>query len=188
MKKAIFAFVAVACAIVANAAVVNWGSGTIYIAGSADGTPGTSKANANTRAVTAYLFALTEADYNTASTMSASDLYNQYIVGGVAATTSRSTTPMGIANISQTVADAIGDVYGLVIYVDTITAAGYDGVDAFVKTGLAKADVGASGTYNIANMATQQSNWTAYSAVPEPTSAMLLVLGVAALALRRKQK
>lgn len=44
-------------------------------------------------------------------------------------------------------------------------------------------------TGNVASLANDASNWKDYgAAVPEPTSAMLLVLGVAALALRRKQK
>ena len=42
---------------------------------------------------------------------------------------------------------------------------------------------------NVSALANDASNWKDYGvAVPEPTSAMLLVLGVAALALRRKQK
>lgn len=42
---------------------------------------------------------------------------------------------------------------------------------------------------NVASLANDAANWKDYgAAVPEPTSAMLLVLGVAALALRRKQK
>lgn len=42
---------------------------------------------------------------------------------------------------------------------------------------------------NVSTLANNAANWKDYgAAVPEPTSAMLLVLGVAALALRRKQK
>lgn len=45
------------------------------------------------------------------------------------------------------------------------------------------------GAGNVASLANDAANWKDYgAAVPEPTSAMLLVLGVAALALRRKQK
>ncbi len=44
-------------------------------------------------------------------------------------------------------------------------------------------------TGSLASLANDAANWKDYgAAVPEPTSAMLLVLGVAALALRRKQK
>lgn len=44
-------------------------------------------------------------------------------------------------------------------------------------------------TGSLASLANNAANWKDYgAAVPEPTSAMLLVLGVAALALRRKQK
>lgn len=41
---------------------------------------------------------------------------------------------------------------------------------------------------NISALANDASNWASYGNIPEPTSAMLLVLGVAALALRRRQK
>lgn len=42
---------------------------------------------------------------------------------------------------------------------------------------------------NVSALANDASNWKDYgAAVPEPTSVMLLALGVAALALRRKQK
>lgn len=42
---------------------------------------------------------------------------------------------------------------------------------------------------NVSTLANNAAKWKDYgAAVPEPTSAMLLVLGVAALALRRKQK
>jgi len=75
-------------------------------------------------------------------------------------------------------------VYGMVLYVDTATAATIDGVDAFVKAGFA------SGTYKdttglqFSNLGTQQANWTA---VPEPTSGLLMLLGMAGLALRRRR-
>ena len=52
------------------------------------------------------------------------------------------------------------------------------------------AQLSSTSTVNFGNMATQTqnaANWTT-AAVPEPTSGLLLLLGVAGLALRRKQK
>ena len=52
---------------------------------------------------------------------------------------------------------------------------------------LAPAQATATQTVAFGNMMTATKNASNWSAVPEPTSAMLLVLGVAALALRRRR-
>ena len=190
MKKIMIALAAVACAVVANAAAVNWQSGTIYVAQDATGAVGTSKANATTRAVTAYLFELTATDYAAAQAMSTTDLYNTYIVGGKTATATKGSTALGQINIAQSVADSSGAHYGLILYVDTATAAGYDTVDAFVKAATATVTVDGTVTYSVSNLFSQQSSWTAVGTstdVPEPTSGLLLLLGVAGLALKRKK-
>ena len=103
MKKLIIAAVATAFAVVANAAAVNWQSGTIFVASDAEGTTGTGntyRANTGTRLVTAYLYTLTQAQYTDALAMSTEELYNTY--SSTTPTKSQNSTAMGLANISQT--------------------------------------------------------------------------------------
>ena len=197
MRKLIVTVAAVAIAAIANAASVNWQSGTVYIASDATGTTGsgtTYRANTGTRLVTAYLYALTADEYSAASAMSTADLYAKYIEGGVTATASKTTTAMGLANITQNnLADGSEDApvtaYGLVLYVDTATAANYDNVDAFVKSYVGEATWKNTTGATLSNLASTQANWTAIGgeAVPEPTSGLLMLIGVAGLALRRKR-
>ena len=185
MKKLMIMLAAVAMTAVVNAAAVAWNSGVIYRASDAVGTTGSAAANkAGLNAVTAYLYALTAEQYTAAQGMDTATLYNTYI--GTTATATKNSVGNGQANISQTVGDASGMHYGLVLYVDTTNANLPDGADAFVKASLATADVGGATTVTIAGMATSSvsSSWTA---VPEPTSGLLMLVGLAGLALRRRR-
>ena len=194
MKKLMIALAAVVLATVVNAATVNWQSGTIYVASNAEGTTGSGtsyRANTGTRLVTAYLYTLTADAYATALTMSTADLYNTY--SSTTATKTQTSTAMGIANIAQTglpdgSTESPQTIYGLVLYVDTATAAAYDGVDAFVKSYVGTATWQNTTGANLTMLATNQANWTAVGAsVPEPTSGLLMLLGMAGLALKRKR-
>lgn len=193
MKKLVIAVFATAIAVVANAATVNWASGTIYIASDATGTTGSGtsyRANTGTRLVTAYLYSLTEAQYTAAQAMSTEDLYKTY--GSTTPAFTKGSTATGLANISQTglpdgSATSPQTVYGLVLYVDTTTAASYDGVDAFVKSYVGTATWQDTTGVSLSNLAGSQASWTAVGNVPEPTSGLLMLLGVAGLALRRRR-
>lgn len=194
MKKLMIALAAAALATVVNAATVNWSSGTIYTASDAVGTTGSGtsyRANTGTRLVTAYLYTLTADAYATALTMSTADLYSTYST--TAATLTKTSTATGLANISQTglpdgSTESPQTIYGLVLYVDTATAATYDGVDAFVKSYVGTATWQNTTGANLTMLATNQANWTAVGAsVPEPTSGLLMFLGMAGLALRRRR-
>lgn len=182
MKKLMIMLAVVAMAVVANAAAVQWYSGTIYRAGDAAGADG-AKAGLNT--VTAYLYALTAAEYTAAQSMDTATLYTTY--SAKTATVTKNSVGNGTANISQTVADASGMHYGLVLYVDTTNANLPDGKDAFVKAALATADVGGSVNVTVSNMITTSAVSSTWTAVPEPTSGLLMLVGLAGLALRRKR-
>lgn len=190
MKKMMIAVAAAAFAFAASAASVNWQSGTIYTAADKDGTTGTGtgyRANTGTRLVTAYLYSLTAEEYTTALSLSTAELYAQYKALTPAAT--QTSTALGVANISQTglpdgSAETPQTVYGLVLYVDEASAAAYDGVDAFVKSYVGTTTWQNTTGGTLSMLATGQADWTA---VPEPTSGLLMLLGMAGLALRRRR-
>ena len=209
MKKLMIALSAVAIAAVSNAATVNWNSGTMYAAVKADGTsgsaagvlvPGTAdkKYGATGYKGTAYLFYFDALDaYNTAKATDVSKLYETYILDSAkvaTAVTTKAPTAGGAANIKLegqpdgTAQNPI-TLYGMVLYVDTDTAAtrGFSDVDVFVKAGFGTAQYADAAGVSFTDIGLQQANWTAYSAVPEPTSGLLLLLGVAGLALRRRR-
>ena len=186
MKKLMIAVAVAAMAVIANAASVNWNSGTIYRASDAVGTTGSAAANkAGLNAVTAYLYALTADQYKAAQGMDTATLYNTYI--GTTATASKNSIGNGAANVIQTVGDASGIHYGLVLYVDTTNANLPEGKDAFVKAALATADVGGATGVTVGNMITTSAVSSTWTAVPEPTSGLLMLVGLAGLALRRKR-
>ncbi len=186
MKKIIMAAAIVCVAAFAQAAAINWQSGTLYIASDAAGTTGTlstDRANNNTRSVTMYVYALSMDDYTAAQTMDTAALYEKY--SATTETGKGTTLPTGAATYNQTVGDASGANYALLLFVDEKNANLKEG-EVFVKATLAMANVESNGTIAMPNMVTsaQTSNWVA---VPEPTSGLLLLIGMGALALRRKQ-
>ena len=182
MKKIMIAVAVVAMATIANAAAVAWNSGTIYRAGDAAGSDG---AKAAMNQVTAYLYALTAAEYTAAQSMDTATLYTTY--SAKTATLTTNSKGNGAANISQTVDDASGMHYGLILYVDTTNANLPAGKDAFVKAALATADVGGATTVTVGNMITSSAVSSTWTAVPEPTSGLLMLVGLAGLALRRRR-
>ena len=181
---------AIVCAAAfAQAASINWQSGTIYIANAADGTTGTAttdKANTSTRLVTMYIYTLTDSQFSAASKMDTATLYDTYF--GTTPTASKGTGGTGAATYTQTVGDASGKNYALLLFVDEKNANLPEGKDAFVKATLATAQVDGSSAVTMSNQIASSlaSNWTAVP-VPEPTSGLLLLLGVAGMALRRRR-
>ena len=201
MKKLMIA-AAIACvAGLANAGAVNWGSGAIQTPGEGGVLSGTKLTSADGYTLSMYAW-----ESLTASALSydAGDLYSWFSSGA-----STTTDPFGGAlapisgavnmSASATTATANGaaltttadvPVYGAVLFVLTDTDSGKDmwymenSGSVLSKNGTTKASLGNLALKVGGTSGTVATSWTA---VPEPTSGLLLLLGMAGLALKRKR-
>ena len=130
----------------------------------------------------------------TAANIGAKDTYGNYIYSAYLGEAATGTSNPGAGKITKATAtmDSIiagGDVYARFVAFDSntdgnwyylsneSTGVGYDGSETY--------PTGTTVGWNATNYSA--SNWHEVSAVPEPTSGLLLLLGVAGLALRRKR-
>ena len=175
MKKLIIAAAIVCAAALSQAAAISWSSDAVY-----DSTGTKVGKNASL-----YIYTLTEKQYS--GTDTAWDLFGSDVQGGGkgATTTAKSQqmTSKFAASTSGTSADTT--YYYAVI---TTTGTGNDMKYIADKVSITTGNDG-NGSYSkiAAAATTAQGAKTAWHTVPEPTIAMLLLLGVAGLALRRRR-
>ena len=192
MKKLILATAVMGVAIVAQAATVKWDSAKLYTA--AGETGGFSSALVK-NAATGYLFTLTSSEYDSfladyTANGNMLKVWDAYKGSLESATGSAASSKRGSAVAITTEANVGDTVYGAIIY--TYHDATYD--KDFYIANIATGTVGAEAGLTIGNLGTYflgQDTGTptgGWQAVPEPTSGLLLLLGVAGLALRRRQK
>ena len=190
MKKLVTAFAIVCAAAFAQAASVSWASGKLYTAADANGGFSTTAIKA---AATAYLFTLTETQYNDfladyTANGNMKSVYDAYKASFGSATATGNTKSLTSASSLATEADVGATVYGAIIYTYHDATLDKDFYIANIATGTVGSDAGIAignlGNYFLGDTAgTATGGW---QAVPEPTSGLLLLLGMAGLALKRK--
>lgn len=174
MKKIMLAIAAVATASVVNAAACSWSGAAVALQTTGD-------------AATSYAIYLLDASVTSASDMTA--LLSAGDTSKIAAATVANTSGIAAGTTMARWSTTFGDytagesyTYYTVIFNDALASA-----DHYMITGEKTATVPDSGDLSMA-FGTQASNtWNEMAAVPEPTSGLLLLLGVAGLALRRKR-
>ena len=192
MKKLIIAATIAAVALVSNAASFDWSNtgvsttGVIY-----NYQANSTKLYSATVAYTAYLICAgdtTQADLLTA--LRKGDALSDYAIGGNSTTTLNSSSK--IAKTSAFDYGSAGNSYDF--YFAILDAANDQVLISDIGTGLGQESgtttVAFAGSKTWSNQAFGDAAYSAagWYAVPEPTSGLLLLLGMAGLALRRKQK
>ena len=190
MKKLMIAAAIVCAAVMAQAATVSWNSGTLKRALNDQG--GWDGALRNFNGGLAVQVFLTDSEtYAGLSGKSQAELLAW--TSGKTADGSNSASGSTVNNIAATTSAEKGvSQYAVVIYnyTDLNTDKKFTNNTDFYMAGLATIDgatiTAADNTYNVASVGTGIANWQAES-IPEPTSGLLLLLGVAGLALRRRR-
>ncbi len=195
MKKIIIGAVIAMSAFAINAASVSWNADAFSLPG-ADGTYGSTEAGKND--VMGYLWEVSAEVYAT-YTADASLIYTEFSKDSYGdlgtATTSKGSTSTGKVSLKGTTDYAKGaTAYAIVLYTYTDT----DGKEWYVANtatytmGDVDGNVASLNAYKggVTDGLSQGDAITGWSTavVPEPTSGLLLLIGAAGLALRRKQK
>ena len=191
MKKLIMAVAVICCAAFTQAATVSWASGKLFAPGENGGFSTTAvKSGAN-----AYLFLISNTQYDTfnaafTSTGNMNAVWEAF--GNQLADADKSGKTISTTSTStlKSTADVGDTVYGAIIY--TVGT----GDDMMYIANIATGTVGSDAGLTISGLGTtflgtagnggSTGGWKT-QAVPEPTSGLLLLLGMAGLALRRKQ-
>ena len=182
MKKVIMFVGAAVASLSLSAASVTWSSGNITLQ---NGQP------AGKSAVTAYLFELTATEY---AALSADKVYDTYKDSLGSADATKASTSKGVANLAgKTQSYGSGDTaYAAILYVSSDGNYAIGNLASYTFESSMDAEVANLSLYVGGDSNNGSLSWVSTSGsgggVPEPTSALLLLMGGAMLALRRKQK
>lgn len=179
MKKLIIALAAAAFAAGVQAATVKWTSGTIYTPG-AEGAFSTTKAAANS--VSYYLWALDADAYSSATLDSIAKMDTS-----TATKSGKNSALGGTVSYSDTTTYNAGDTVNWAILFKYTDSNNKEWLIANKGSGTVD-DLGSQLSFgNLASSSSSYATVGGWTAVPEPTSGLLMLLGMAGLALRRKR-
>lgn len=194
MKKLMIALAVISAAIVSQAATINWASGTFKnpVSDGAGGFSGWGTETVTSGSVAGYMFALADsaaynALYNADGATVSANVYNAYKGNLDSATASKSTgTTMSLGD-GLNVYGAGSSQYVALLYILT-----YEDKQYYIGN-VGSVTLATASNKTVANMATKVNGsgaalpgWTA-AAVPEPTSGLMMLLGVGLMALRRRR-
>ena len=182
MKKLVVAALAIASAVVVNAASVNWSMANGVLAPSPDGSASSGRASYYTMLIftdsqaSAVDSAIAAGNYTSLSDLALSSVQagkSGQFSGAVNGLTGTSTTLFAVVFDTYSTTETIADA-GYYYKTGTVTQNTYDPTGSDPATTAVFTSTQMTGT------------WTA-TAVPEPTSGVMLLLGMAGLALRRRR-
>ena len=184
MKKLMLTAAIVCAAVMSYGAAVTWDAGTILDA---------NGDTAGKAQVAGYLFAITADAYTSYAAMDAAKLsetiYADFKGSLGSAVATDTTSKKGGLTLEGIDAAASTPVYAALLYVDETLGANpyYMGNVATVTwEGVGLPEIGELANYKLGSATAGATAW-ATAAVPEPTSGLLLLLGMAGLALRRRR-
>ena len=185
MKKLMIMAAVAMAAIVSNAAAVTWSTGGLRYGGST-----LAKGTAE-----GYLWIVSSTAYGTYSSYTDGEALSKAIYGDykdklASATASDTSGKKGALPLTDGAEYSAGDsVYAVILYTTTQDGKDYFMGNAGYVTLESAQDVEVSNmaTFIGGNQNSMTSNATAWAAVPEPTSGLLILLGMAGLALKRKR-
>ena len=183
MKKLVIGVLAVVAAIAANAATVYWSMSNGVLSPSPDGSATSGRCSYYTMLI--FTDSQAEAVNTAIAAGNFSSLSSLAVSSSQAAKSGAFTgTVNDLTGSSATLFAVVFDIYSAT---ETIADAGY-----YYKTGTVTqntydptgSDPATKAVFSAAQMT---GTWTSTAAVPEPTSGLLLLLGMAGLALKRKR-
>lgn len=189
MKKLIFVFAAIIAANMVQAASINWSTGTAVKGITSDSNPAFGTANAATGTLSLYVWLVDASTYESTSIDSIWGTYGSKLDTATASVTGKSGAAGATAKTDGLSFSTTENTpyYGVVVVgLDTDK----DGTLDYYIANKGTAAINTAGTNaSVGNLAknaggTAISGWTA---VPEPTSGLLMLVGLAGLALRRRR-